>query len=99
MRKALKELLIANNGIGPAACVCICVGLRECRSLKYLNLDGNVLGEFGARALVALPLSRSDHVVVSYKRCDVVLKEETCWFNCKGDIAFSFLLLAPVKPN
>ena len=85
----LKELIITNNAIGPAACVCICVGIRECLSLKYVCLDGNVLGEFGARALVSLPLSRADDLVVSSQGCDLVLKEDACWFNYKGDIFLS----------
>lgn len=79
--KRLKELVVCNNGMGPAACVCICVGIRECLSLERVSLDGNSLGEQGARALISIPMERTDDIIVTTKGCNLNLKEERCWLD------------------
>ena len=82
----LEDLLIANNAIGPAACVAIIVGIRECPTIRRVCMDGNVLGECGARALIGLPFSRSDGMDISYKNCDLLrIETDTCWFNPHGN--------------
>eukprot|EP01041_Mallomonas_annulata_P004471 gene4471-8905_t len=79
--QGLKELIISNNGIGPAACVAICVGIRECPSLKYVCMDGNLIGEQGTRSLVSIPLQRTDNIIISTKGCNLEMKEDKCWFD------------------
>ena len=64
----------------------ICVGIRHCPSLEYVCLDGNRLGEAGARALIAIPLMKSgSQVAVSSKGCDITLHDGKCWFNYLGE--------------
>lgn len=41
----IKEINIAQNGIDAVGCFALCVGVRENRSLHFLNLDGNPVGE------------------------------------------------------
>ena len=54
--KSLIEIHLKNNMIDPVGCFTICVGARETTSLRILNLDGNPIGEAGARALMTIPL-------------------------------------------
>jgi hypothetical protein len=80
----LEELIIANNNLDAIACFAICVGVREGRSIRYLNIDGNPIGEPGGRILMTLPVSCGSRVQFSAKNCDVTVRQESCWFNKSG---------------
>ena len=70
----LMELHIQNNLIDPVGCFTICVGARETSALRFLNLDGNPVGEAGARALMTIPLVCGARLTFSAKECDFQTK-------------------------
>lgn len=77
----LEELIISSNNLEGTAIFAICVGARENKSLTYLNLDGNPIGEAGARILMTLPLTRGNTLRFSAKNCDVTMKHAKCAYN------------------
>ena len=83
--QVLKELLIASNSFGPRGAFTLCVGIRQCPTLEYACLDGNVLGEAGARALMSIPLVKSNaNQLITSKGCDILARNASCWFNYLG---------------
>ena len=60
--RSIKRLLICNNGITASACFTICVGVIENLALQYLGIDGNPIGEAGAKALMLIPTSSGGRV-------------------------------------
>jgi Ran GTPase-activating protein (RanGAP) involved in mRNA processing and transport len=70
----LHTLLIQNNNLTSSACFSICVGIEENFSLREVNLDGNPIGEFGAKILTQLPIVCGERVKVSAARCNLSLK-------------------------
>lgn len=84
--KCLKKLIIKNNMIDPVACFTICVGARETSSLKYLDLDGNPIGEAGARALMTIPLICGGRLDFSAKGCDLTLKSNQIILNRRDPV-------------
>lgn len=55
--RSIKRLIVCNNGITASACFTICVGVQENLALQYLSVDGNPIGEAGAKALMLIPTS------------------------------------------
>lgn len=79
--RVLEELLVSSNNLEGTATFAICVGARESKSLKYLNIDGNPIGEAGARILMTLPVSRGNTLKFSARDCDVAIKYPNCLYN------------------
>jgi len=52
--KTLRSLLVANNGIDSMACLTICAGILQNEALHMINIDGNPIGDEGARALMVI---------------------------------------------
>ena len=89
----LEELLIANNSIDGSACFAICVGIREGKSVKYLNIDGNPIGIAGARILMSLPATCGARVTFSARNCDLTMRQSACWFDTTGFFSFRYNIL------
>jgi hypothetical protein len=82
--QVLEELLISNNSIDSMACFAICVGIREGRSVRYLNIDGNPIGDAGARVLMRLPASCGSRLTFTARNCDLSMKQSGSWFDSTG---------------
>jgi hypothetical protein len=69
-----RELLLENCGIDSYGCFTLVVGARESK-ITRLILDGNPIGEVGARMLMSLSYTcPSRDVFISMCRCDVSTK-------------------------
>ena len=77
----LQELIVSSNNLEGSAAFAICVGARESKNLRYLNLDGNPIGEAGARILMTLPVSRGTDLRFSARDCDVTIKYPKCSYD------------------
>eukprot|EP01038_Epipyxis_sp_PR26KG_P009185 gene9185-12389_t len=75
--KALKFLNIAHNGIDAAGCFTLLVGIRENKSIQTFIIDGNPMGEEGARMLVRLAKSDGSRLKISAKVCDFTVKSNS----------------------
>jgi NLR family CARD domain-containing protein 3 len=64
----LKTLLLSNNGLPASACCTICVGIERNLQLEYVNIDGNPIGEEGAKMLMQLPYTCGKRVKVSAQK-------------------------------
>jgi len=84
--KCLKQLILKNNMIDPVACFTICVGARETTSLKFIDLDGNPVGEAGGRALMTIPLVCGGRLAFSAKECDFTLKSNKIILNRRDPV-------------
>jgi Ran GTPase-activating protein (RanGAP) involved in mRNA processing and transport len=79
--RSIKRLLICNNGITAAACFTICIGVQENHALEHLSVDGNPIGEAGAKALMLIPTSCGGRCSISAKNCNTQVRDDQCWFN------------------
>jgi Ran GTPase-activating protein (RanGAP) involved in mRNA processing and transport len=70
----LQTLLINHNNLTSAACFTICVGIEENYSLKRVNMDGNPIGEAGAKSLTQIPVAVGGRVKVSASGCNLEVK-------------------------
>ena len=80
--KTLRYLLVANNALDSRACIAICAGILENHALKEITLDGNPIGEEGAKALMLLPTMVGSRVDISAASCNISIKDS----NCKYDL-------------
>jgi hypothetical protein len=55
--KRLERLNLSNCGISSSVCLCIVIGVIECASMRWLNVDSNPIGSDGAHALLLIPMS------------------------------------------
>jgi hypothetical protein len=74
----LRTLKVGNNGIDAIGCFTLLVGLRENSSLRELSLDGNPIGEQGARILMKLVACEGHRLKISSKNCDFNVR-----YDCK----------------
>lgn len=81
--RSIKELLIANNNITAVACFTICIGIQENLALRYVSVNGNPIGEAGAKALMQVPTATGNRVTVSARGCNTQLRDDKCWFDQK----------------
>ena len=81
LNKFLHTLAINNNGIDAAGCICICAGVIENYSIKHLYIDGNPIGQQGAKALMMVPMAVGSRVKISGNRCNIALKDPNCSFD------------------
>jgi hypothetical protein len=79
--KTIRTLLISNNGIDSKACFTICIGIQENLGLTKCNMDGNPIGEAGAKALMVLPSVVGTRVNVSANNCNTSIRDPTFWFD------------------
>lgn len=79
--KTIRTLLISNNGIDSKACFTICIGIQENLGLTKCNMDGNPIGEAGAKALMVLPSVVGTRVNVSANNCNTNIRDPTFWFD------------------
>lgn len=70
----LQTLLVNHNNLTSAACFTICVGIEENYTLKRVNLDGNPIGEAGAKSLTQIPVTVGGRVKVSASGCNLEVK-------------------------
>jgi Ran GTPase-activating protein (RanGAP) involved in mRNA processing and transport len=77
----LKVLNIANNGIDTIGCFTLFVGLRENKSLSEINIDGNPIGEQGARILMKTVAYEGHRLKISANNCDFNIKSSNSKFN------------------
>lgn len=66
--KTLKTLLLSNNAINSTACCTICVGVERNHTLEYLNIDGNPIGDDGAKMLMQIPYTCGKRVKISAQK-------------------------------
>jgi len=79
--RSLKTLIVANNNIDATACFTICVGAIENMSLTKLNLNGNPIGEQGARALMLVPMTVGDRIDITAYGSNISIRDSKCWFD------------------
>lgn len=79
--KTIKTLLISNNGLDSKACFTICIGIQENLGLTRCNMDGNPIGEAGAKALMVLPSVVGTRVNVSANNCNTNIRDPSFWFD------------------
>ena len=79
--RTLRTLLIAHNSLDSTACFTICAGVLENLALRKVCLDGNPIGERGAKALMLIPVVAGFRVEVSVNNCDISLKDDRCFFD------------------
>jgi hypothetical protein len=95
-------LNIANNGIDTIGCFTLFVGLKENKSLCEINIDGNPIGEQGARILMKTVAFEGHRLTISAKNCDISIKSGQTKFHLEGDCfsrkALSFLLALLIDP-
>jgi hypothetical protein len=84
----LQVLLVAHNSIDSTACVTICAGVLENECLSKIVMDGNPIGEEGAKALMVLLTNRSDyslhnHISLNSNRffCALKVTADNGWFS------------------
>ena len=65
-----KALLVASNSIESIGCVAICAGVLENDGLTKIVLDGNPIGEEGAKALMVCDLI-SGMILISSCPCSI----------------------------
>jgi hypothetical protein len=77
---------VANNGIDTIGCFTLLVGIRENSSLRELNIDGNPIGQQGARILMKTAAYEGYRLKISAKNCDINIKGSDVKFNleCKS---------------
>jgi hypothetical protein len=79
--KTLKTLLISNNNIDARACFTICAAVQENFSIRRVSMDGNPIGEGGAKALMILPTAVGTRVTVSANNCNTNIRDPLFWFD------------------
>ena len=79
--RSLRTLLLAHNGIDSTACFTICAGILENLALRHVCLDGNPIGERGAKALMLVPVVAGSRVRVTANNCNISLKDSKCFFD------------------
>lgn len=79
--KTLRHLLIANNNITAVPCFILCVAIRENDVLDDVRIDGNPIGERGAKAMMTLPICFGNNTKISSTGCNMGLKDDLCWFD------------------
>jgi hypothetical protein len=78
----LKTLLLDNNNIDATACFIICVAIQFNYSITRLSIDGNPIGEIGAKALMNIPATVGARVNLSANNCNVMFRsKENSWFD------------------
>jgi hypothetical protein len=82
--RTLKTLLLANNNIDSTACFTICVGVIENLALTRLSLNGNPVGEQGAKALMLVPITVGQRVKITAAGCNLIIKDSKCWFDMRN---------------
>jgi len=78
---SLETLIIANNAIDAIACFTICVGIISNLTLKKVVFDGNPIAEQGAQALMLVPMHAGGRVALSAAKCNITMKDPSCWFD------------------
>lgn len=76
----LEELILSNNSIDAVGCFTLVVGVRESPSLKFIDLDGNPIGQQGGRMLIKLAKCHGTKVTFSANNCDVTVKSSEVVF-------------------
>jgi Ran GTPase-activating protein (RanGAP) involved in mRNA processing and transport len=66
--QTLKTLLLSNNALPSSACCAICVGIERNHHLESVNLDGNPIGEEGAKMFMQLPYTCGNRVKLSAQK-------------------------------
>ena len=62
----LQTLLVANNSLDSRACISICAGILQNESLEKIVLDGNPIGEEGAKALMVRCCGSAIYIPLSF---------------------------------
>jgi len=76
--KSLQTLKLCNNGLHACAIFTICQGIIENHSLRRVALDGNPIGEQGARALMMIPVFAGSRCVCTAEHCNLSIKDPDC---------------------
>jgi len=84
--KTLNTLIVSNNSIDSAACFTICIGAIENSHLVRLNLNGNPIGEQGAKALMFVPVSTGGRIKMSASGCNITRRDSKCWFDMSNTV-------------
>jgi hypothetical protein len=78
--------VIANNSIDAIGCFTIVVGAREHPCLKLIDLDGNPIGEQGARMLMKLAKYHGHRIKFTAFRCDAMIQSSDVIFKTNEPI-------------
>ncbi|CAM9213873.1 unnamed protein product, partial [Ectocarpus fasciculatus] len=81
--RSISELHIGNNNITAVACFTICIGIQENLALTHVSMDGNPIGEAGAKSLMQIPTATGNRVTVTARGCNTQLRDDKCWFDQK----------------
>lgn len=76
--KSLQTLKLCNNGLHACAIFTICQGVIENHSLRRVALDGNPIGEQGARALMMIPVFAGSRCVCTAEHCNLSIRDPDC---------------------
>jgi len=79
---SLQTLLLANNSIDATSCFVICAAIQLNYSLTHLCMDGNPIGEIGAKSLMNIPASLGSRLTLTADKCNVNLRSlDHNWFD------------------
>jgi hypothetical protein len=76
--RTLQHLKLCHNGIQACACFTICQAIIENIVLKEVSLDGNPIGEQGARALMMIPMFAGNRCRISAIGCNLTIRDSDC---------------------
>ena len=82
--KSLEELILSNCSIDVVGCFTLIVGIREHKKIKWVDLDGNPIGEQGGRMLMKLAKINGSRVKFSTNRCDFAIKSSDVILKING---------------
>lgn len=83
----LQVINLANNGIDAIGSFTLFVGLRQNKSVSSLIVDGNPIGEQGARMLMKVAANDGQRLEISAKNCDFAVKNGDVKFNIDGKVS------------
>ena len=76
--------MLCNNSIDVIGCFTLIVGAKENKYLKFLDLDGNPIGEQGGRMLMKLAKLHGARLKFSANRCDLTVRSTDLIFKIHG---------------
>jgi hypothetical protein len=80
--RTLQTLLLANNSIDATSCFIICAAIQQNFSLTHLCMDGNPVGEIGAKSLMNIPCALGSRLTLTADKCNVMFRsQENNWFD------------------
>jgi hypothetical protein len=83
---SLRTLVISQNNLDASACFTICSALIANHSINRIFMDGNPIGDVGAKALMRVASTVGGRVKVNANNCNIAIKDEKAWFHYSAPI-------------